>query len=139
MPWAEVDAREEARPDAAGDPAGDPAVAARVQQLADEQRRAGFALQRPPLLRFLLIRTGPERHTLVFTCHHILLDGWSMPLLARELAALAAQAGADGPGAAAALPPPVRTATTWPGCAPADTTAARRAGTPRSTGSTGRR
>nr|WP_267468446.1 non-ribosomal peptide synthetase [Nocardia farcinica] len=38
-----------------------------------------------PLLRFTLLRTAPERYHLVVTSHHILLDGWSVPLLMREL------------------------------------------------------
>ncbi len=36
----------------------------------------------------MLIRLGPDRHRLVITNHHILLDGWSTPLLLRELFAL---------------------------------------------------
>ncbi|MCP2163250.1 non-ribosomal peptide synthase domain TIGR01720/amino acid adenylation domain-containing protein [Goodfellowiella coeruleoviolacea] len=42
----------------------------------------------PGLLRFLLARTGPDRHRLVVTGHHLLLDGWSVPVLVRELLAL---------------------------------------------------
>ncbi|MEV4318155.1 amino acid adenylation domain-containing protein [Actinocrispum sp. NPDC049592] len=49
--------------------------------------RVRFDMERPPLLRFLLVRHAPERHTLVFTNHHILLDGWSTPLLLNELLA----------------------------------------------------
>ncbi|SCF49039.1 amino acid adenylation domain-containing protein, partial [Micromonospora matsumotoense] len=41
-----------------------------------------------PLLRMTLIRLGPHRHRLVITHHHLLLDGWSVPLLLDELIAL---------------------------------------------------
>ncbi|WP_285742084.1 non-ribosomal peptide synthetase [Lentzea sp. NBRC 105346] len=41
-----------------------------------------------PMLRFTLMRLGPEQHRLLFTSHHILLDGWSMPILMAELFAL---------------------------------------------------
>ncbi|MEU0134999.1 amino acid adenylation domain-containing protein [Streptomyces sp. NPDC006296] len=60
---------------------------------ADRTRR--FDLAVPPLMRFTLVRTAPERHRLVMTSHHILLDGWSMPLLVRELFALYAHHGDD--------------------------------------------
>ncbi|MGW8362704.1 amino acid adenylation domain-containing protein [Streptomyces wedmorensis] len=45
----------------------------------------GFDLGQPPLVRFTLLRIGPELHRLVLTNHHIVLDGWSQPLLVREL------------------------------------------------------
>ncbi|WP_206743421.1 non-ribosomal peptide synthetase, partial [Streptomyces graminilatus] len=47
-----------------------------------------FDLARPPLLRLTLLRTGPLSHRLLLTYHHILLDGWSWPVLVRELLAL---------------------------------------------------
>ncbi|MEV6101923.1 amino acid adenylation domain-containing protein [Nocardia sp. NPDC051981] len=46
-----------------------------------------FDLARPPLLRFSLIRTEPEAYTLLMTNHHLALDGWSTPLVVRELLA----------------------------------------------------
>ncbi|MFE4454560.1 amino acid adenylation domain-containing protein [Streptomyces sp. NPDC056796] len=60
---------------------------------ADRTRR--FDLATPPLMRFTLVRTAPGRHSLVMTSHHILLDGWSMPLLVRELFELYAHHGDD--------------------------------------------
>ncbi|WP_051707174.1 MULTISPECIES: non-ribosomal peptide synthase/polyketide synthase [unclassified Streptomyces] len=51
--------------------------------LAQERRR--FDPRRPPLLRLLLARTGPDRHRLVLSHQHLLLDGWSLPLLTAEL------------------------------------------------------
>src|SRR5262249_52098670 len=47
-----------------------------------------FDLTRAPLLRFTLVRLGAERYRLLFTFHHILVDGWSMPVLLGELLAL---------------------------------------------------
>ncbi len=47
----------------------------------------------PPLLRFTLVRLDPQHYRLVLTNHHILLDGWSMPVLMRELLVLYAQRG----------------------------------------------
>ncbi|MEU8891461.1 condensation domain-containing protein, partial [Streptomyces sp. NPDC048442] len=58
---------------------------AELARLADEDRAERFDLARPPLIRALLIRRGAELHRLVITNHHILLDGWSMPVVLREL------------------------------------------------------
>ncbi|GHF71769.1 amino acid adenylation domain-containing protein/non-ribosomal peptide synthase protein (TIGR01720 family) [Amycolatopsis bartoniae] len=50
----------------------------------DAERAAPFDLARPPLLRFTLV----GRRQLVLTAHHLLWDGWSAPILIRELLAL---------------------------------------------------
>src|SRR5690606_41922483 len=78
--WSETDA------DAAD---GVPAAAARV---ADRELARGFDLTAPPLLRFALV-AGDTEHVLVVTAHHILLDGWSLPLLVGELCALYSRDG----------------------------------------------
>ncbi len=44
-----------------------------------------FTTNQPPLLRFTLIQLNPHHHLLLFTCHHLLLDGWSLPLIAHDL------------------------------------------------------
>ncbi|MFB9840333.1 condensation domain-containing protein, partial [Actinoallomurus acaciae] len=54
--------------------------------LAEEGRR--FDPSVAPLLRVLLVRTGPQAHRLVLTHHHLLLDGWSRGPLVAELSAL---------------------------------------------------
>ena len=48
------------------------------------ERAVPFEMSRAPLLRFALVRHGDEA-TLVITNHHILFDGWSLPLLVRDL------------------------------------------------------
>ncbi|WP_157185641.1 non-ribosomal peptide synthetase, partial [Nocardia transvalensis] len=58
---------------------------------ADRADRLDFAA--PPLMRFTLYRTASDQWHLVMTTHHILLDGWSMPLLMRDLLVLYATAG----------------------------------------------
>ncbi|MFQ6326900.1 amino acid adenylation domain-containing protein [Nocardia sp. CWNU-33] len=62
--------------------------------------RTRFELARPPLLRCTLIRITPDEYRFVLTNHHIVLDGWSGPLLVRELLALYVTSGDDS-----ALPP----------------------------------
>lgn len=47
-----------------------------------------FRLDRPPLLRALLVRTGPDTHDLYLDAHHIALDGVSLRVLVDDLLAL---------------------------------------------------
>ena len=72
--------------------------AAREERLAGilmQDRAERFDLARPPLLRCTLIRLAADRHRLVLTNHHILMDGWSTPILVRELLTLYAHRGDD--------------------------------------------
>lgn len=58
------------------------------QWLADyleEDRIRGFKLDEPSLVRLMLIRLTEERYELVWTLHHIALDGWSGALIQRDL------------------------------------------------------
>jgi amino acid adenylation domain-containing protein/non-ribosomal peptide synthase protein (TIGR01720 family) len=68
--------------------------ATELAQLLAAQRHRPFDPAEPPLLRFVFAVVGPAEYRLVLTAHHLLLDGWSLPLLLRELIALYA-AGAD--------------------------------------------
>lgn len=43
------------------------------------------SFDRPPLIRFALIRSERDRFEFVVTVHHVIVDGWSMPLLLRDL------------------------------------------------------
>ncbi|WP_116355003.1 non-ribosomal peptide synthetase, partial [Cupriavidus taiwanensis] len=56
-----------------------------IDAFADRQREQGFDLERPPLMRLALLRTGAHRHHLVWTVHHLLLDGWSTAQLLGEV------------------------------------------------------
>jgi amino acid adenylation domain-containing protein/non-ribosomal peptide synthase protein (TIGR01720 family) len=67
---------------------GDAERAADLAELLEAERRRGFDLERPPLMRLVLIRFADETWRFVWTHHHLLLDGWSLPLLVRELFAL---------------------------------------------------
>ncbi|WP_240475780.1 non-ribosomal peptide synthetase [Herbaspirillum rhizosphaerae] len=51
-----------------------------------QDRQRGFDLAKPPLMRFSLLQTTPGQH-FVWTYHHILIDGWSMPVLLSEVMA----------------------------------------------------
>ncbi|WP_245919945.1 amino acid adenylation domain-containing protein [Actinomadura mexicana] len=68
---------------------------ARARELADAERARPFDMAKPPLLRFLLLKLADGLHRMVFTNHHILLDGWSTPVLQTELFALYLAGGDD--------------------------------------------
>ncbi|HEX5199864.1 MAG TPA: condensation domain-containing protein [Actinoplanes sp.] len=44
-----------------------------------------FDLATGPLLRATLLRVAPDEHVLLLSQHHIVTDGWSLPLLVGEL------------------------------------------------------
>ncbi|MEM7198647.1 MAG: amino acid adenylation domain-containing protein [Planctomycetota bacterium] len=62
-----------------------------------------FLLADGPLLRTLLLRLGAHSHLAMLVMHHIVSDGWSVGVLARELTTLyeARRSGTPSP-----LPPP---------------------------------
>ncbi|MFD7256013.1 amino acid adenylation domain-containing protein, partial [Streptomyces sp. NPDC059895] len=105
LPWREVDVS------GLGDDAAD--------RVGVEERAARFDLAAPPLLRVALVRVGQGRFRMMVTLHHLLLDGWSLPLVMGELWALYAAGGrADGLGV------PVSSRPYWVWLAGRDTSAA---------------
>ncbi|MFI8462025.1 amino acid adenylation domain-containing protein, partial [Kitasatospora sp. NPDC085464] len=100
LPWTETDLT--------GLPEDERAAAAAAAVAADRATR--FDVARPPLLRFTLLRLGADTHRLVLTNHHLLMDGWSLPVLMGELFALY-----DTDGDPTALPAvrPYRDYLTW--------------------------
>ena len=58
---------------------------------ADRVKRFDFSTG--PLLRLKLLRLGNNQHRLIFTIHHLLIDGWSMPTLIGELFTLYRETG----------------------------------------------
>ncbi|SUA46129.1 Linear gramicidin synthase subunit D [Nocardia africana] len=71
--------------------------ASEIAALLDAERESCFAPAEPPLVRFVLAELGPRDVRLILTAHHLLLDGWSLPLLWRELIGLYAVDGRPGP------------------------------------------
>ena len=57
----------------------------KLQAYLREDRRRGFDLQQAPLLRLALLRLAENRYRLVWTSHHVIEDGWSVPILLQEL------------------------------------------------------
>ncbi|MYU32385.1 AMP-binding protein [Streptomyces sp. SID8358] len=85
LPWHEVDLRAFTGDDRS----------ARLDDVVADQAARRFDMKQPPLLRFALARLDEERYTFILTIHHILVDGWSVSVLMRELFALYDSAGDD--------------------------------------------
>ncbi|HEX2187808.1 MAG TPA: amino acid adenylation domain-containing protein [Longimicrobiaceae bacterium] len=83
-----------------------------VERFLGGERARGFDPAGPPLMRVAVLRTGDERWELVWTHHHLLLDGWSISLVLRDVFALYV---AGLRGGEAALPParPYRDYVAW--------------------------
>ena len=62
-----------------------PGSSASVSDIVEADRLERFDLAAPPLMRFALIRLAADRHRLLISNHHLLMDGWSAPILVREL------------------------------------------------------
>ncbi|MFH5244969.1 non-ribosomal peptide synthase/polyketide synthase, partial [Antrihabitans spumae] len=76
--------------------------AVEFERILADDRAARFDLTQPPLIRFTLVRVESDKWQLIVTNHHILLDGWSMPLLMKDLLVLYAVRGDSS------MLPPVR-------------------------------
>jgi amino acid adenylation domain-containing protein len=67
---------------------GDTVRHAELTRLASEEARQPFDLSRGPLLRTRLVQLADTECVFLLTMHHIISDGWSLGVLARELDAI---------------------------------------------------
>ncbi|WP_037684553.1 condensation domain-containing protein, partial [Streptomyces griseus] len=86
LPWHEADLR--------AVPEGERAEA--FERLLAEDQQTRFDPASPPMMRLTLVRLEEERSELVFTAHHVLFDGWSIPLLLQDLLRLYGCGGDPG-------------------------------------------
>ncbi|EAR21799.1 non-ribosomal peptide synthetase [Nitrococcus mobilis] len=56
-----------------------------LQAFCREDRQQGFDLEQPPLLRLALFRVGTERWWMVWSRHHLIVDGWCSVMLLEEV------------------------------------------------------
>ena len=56
-----------------------------IETYLQRDRTCGFDLTQAPLIRLTLFQTGTQSHQLLWTFHHILMDGWSAPLVLNEV------------------------------------------------------
>ncbi len=59
--------------------------ASNLARLVAEDRMKGVDLKKPPLSRVTLVRLADQRWHVLWTYHHIILDGWSESLLLRDV------------------------------------------------------
>jgi amino acid adenylation domain-containing protein len=57
----------------------------RLEQLIQADRARGFDLSRAPLMRQILIRLSDDVYQFIWSRSHLLLDGWSNPLILRDV------------------------------------------------------
>lgn len=57
----------------------------RLEAFLQADRVQGFVLDKAPLMRFTLIRVADDTYEFVWSFHHLLIDGWSWPILCKEV------------------------------------------------------
>ena len=75
LPWAEHDWRS----------VPDHEQTSRLQALLEHDRTTGFALHIPPLMRLALVRKGDHRYQMIWSYHHLILDGWSAGIILQDV------------------------------------------------------
>ncbi|MCP4153801.1 MAG: non-ribosomal peptide synthetase, partial [bacterium] len=55
-----------------------------IENYKEGDRKRPFHLGKDPLMRVAVIRTGAEEHELIWSHHHILMDGWCIGILSSE-------------------------------------------------------
>ncbi|MDB9373588.1 non-ribosomal peptide synthetase [Nodularia sphaerocarpa] len=56
-----------------------------IDSFLNTDKAQSFELDKSPLMRFVLFRLGDEAYHFVWSFHHILVDGWSWPILFKEI------------------------------------------------------
>ncbi|MBE9229036.1 non-ribosomal peptide synthase/polyketide synthase, partial [Phormidium sp. LEGE 05292] len=56
-----------------------------LEEFLESDRKQGFSFSPAPLMRLYLIQTQENTYQFVWSFHHILLDGWSLPLVLKDL------------------------------------------------------
>ena len=59
-----------------------------VEAHVQKEVQRPFSLARGPLFRPILLRLAPDEYELIVSIHHIVADGWSLGLIAREIEVL---------------------------------------------------
>jgi amino acid adenylation domain-containing protein/non-ribosomal peptide synthase protein (TIGR01720 family) len=87
---------------------------ARLQAFLKADRALYFDPSAAPLMRMAMLRMADDLYHFVWSHHHLLLDGWTLPLLFVEVAALY-RAFRRGEDLRIPLPPPYRNYIEWLG------------------------
>jgi amino acid adenylation domain-containing protein len=57
----------------------------KIKIFLQEDRKKGFDLSQAPVFRVFLIRKSDDTYCLIWSHHHILMDGWCVPILLKDL------------------------------------------------------
>ena len=55
-----------------------------IEDYKAQDRRRGFDLLRDNLIRAAVIRTGPDSYRVIWSFHHIIMDGWCMGIVFKD-------------------------------------------------------
>ena len=56
-----------------------------LESLLDAEQKRGFELSKAPLMNLTLIQLAENSYQFIWNHHHLLLDGWSLPLIFKEV------------------------------------------------------
>ena len=87
-------------------------IATQLEKFLQEDRARGFDLTKAPLARFAVFRLADDAQRFVWSFHHLLLDGWSVPLILNEVYAYY-QGFLNGEEVAIKRPRPYRDYISW--------------------------
>jgi amino acid adenylation domain-containing protein/non-ribosomal peptide synthase protein (TIGR01720 family) len=57
----------------------------KLREFLEQDRERGIDLKAAPLMRFALFKAGPASHTFIWSSHHLLMDGWSLPIILKDV------------------------------------------------------
>ncbi|SEQ99312.1 Non-ribosomal peptide synthetase component F [Hyunsoonleella jejuensis] len=57
----------------------------KLSELKIDKKKKGVNFQKQPLSELTLIKTKKDRYILVWSCHHLLLDGWSSSIILKDV------------------------------------------------------
>ncbi|MCH5586165.1 amino acid adenylation domain-containing protein [Shimazuella sp. AN120528] len=75
MPFIKVDLRHLSREE----------QAVEIEETKKRDRKQKFLLDEPPLMRFTFLQTDHDAVTCIWSYHHVLMDGWSLPIILGEV------------------------------------------------------
>jgi non-ribosomal peptide synthase protein (TIGR01720 family) len=87
-------------------------VEEKLAQYMEADRLNDFDFSAAPIMRVALMQIAADEYHFIWTSHHVLLDGWSIPVLIKEMATLY-EAGCRGEAIELAKPRPYRDYIAW--------------------------
>lgn len=55
------------------------------EDICNNQRNRGFDFERDSLIRFVVCRLSDKDNKIIITAHHVIMDGWSFPIIVNDL------------------------------------------------------